>query len=160
MVPVEMDGKTHWPPDRVRFAHAKVRGKVIAGLRKRDMRHGIPADGKVYKTGVDGSGNATFVIDPVKSSLKHSGAEARALIAEAWHEFCSSPLASDPYQPNMPPQIEHLRKHAGLESRPAVAESSPEEVCPKCGGVRFGRGYRHEVDCSMSAINRRKKSDA
>ena len=110
MFPLEVDGKTRWPADRAQYVFQGMRRDVIAELRARDISHGIPADGKVYRmekiaSGPNGQMEEKFVIDHALAQVKHSGAETNSILQHRWDEFCSQPRDSTEVEFERPKRV-------------------------------------------------------
>jgi len=91
MRPKKPDG-TNWNPidsnKMLQHFHRQTRDELCA----RDIARGLPKSlscGRWVHSG--NGGEKVFVVDPLLSRLKHSGAEHRKLRGERWTAFCSEP---------------------------------------------------------------------
>ena len=102
-MPFNEDG-TPWSPETGHLALQEIRKTAIADLNARDERlsrgqlnaanHYSPYR-EVQKEHGQGS---SFVVDPLLSSIRHSGEETILLTEKRWREFTSEPQDEAPYR--------------------------------------------------------------
>ena len=102
MRPRNPDG-TPWSGDTANLALQELRRVVVVDLNKRDeqlSRGRMNAENRYSpyheQKREDGTGS-TFVVDPVLSSIKHTGAESTDLLQGRWGAFCATPQDEKPY---------------------------------------------------------------
>lgn len=136
--------RTPWSPETGHLALQEIRKQVIADLHARDerlSRGGLSAENhyspyrEVQKENGQGS---HFVVDPLLSSIRHSGEETILLTEKRWREFVSEPQDEKPYRDKLiqSGQVDRLNaaKAAGQaveDSLGAVAEADLPAVMPK-----------------------------
>lgn len=81
--------RVDWPEDKRRALHAWVKRNVVAKFREREMRHGIPENGRVSMFNAD---LGKHVADPVLSRFKTSGAEIKDATLAEMRKVCEEPM--------------------------------------------------------------------
>jgi hypothetical protein len=128
----------------LQFFHRQSRDELNA----RDVARGLPkslACGRWQSAGND----ATFVVDPVLSRLKHSGEQHQALRAKMWAQFCSEPrdpaveLAKIGYSPS--PDETPRARLTGLNATIEAAIAAGIEAGLKAAGLSADKSKTPKV---------------
>lgn len=87
--------KVFWPGAIANILYQQFRTEIITELRKRDRAHGIPESGQVYEEIKGDKKNPDeitgYKIDPILSSLAHSGADTNNRLKKKWYDYCIEP---------------------------------------------------------------------
>lgn len=137
-MPTNLDG-TRWGADTGHLALQEIRAKAIADLKARDERlsrgalnaenHYSPYR-EVQKEHGQGS---SFIVDPLLSSIRHSGEDTILLTQKRWAEFTSNPQDEKPYRDKLLKKTEGDRLNAMKAAGQDVEDSLltvPEDDLP------------------------------
>lgn len=127
-MPFNKDG-TPWGVETGHLALQEIRQKVIADLKARDERlsrgrlsaetHYSPYI-EVQKDNGEGS---SFVVDPLLSSIRHTGEDTILLTEKRWREFTAEPQDEKPYREKLIQRSQGNRLKAAKAAGQAVEDS-------------------------------------
>ena len=93
--------RVFWDEDKARAKHNEIRAQVIAEFNARDCEKAqslgigdLIKDGALQTT-VPDADTGKWLVHPLASEIKHSGADTTDEVCRRWHEFCSVPQEDD-----------------------------------------------------------------
>lgn len=127
-MPFNKDGAP-WGVETGHLALQEIRQKAIADLKDRDERlsrgrlnaetHYSPY---IEKPKENGQGSS-FVVDPLLSSIRHTGEDTILLTEKRWRQFASEPQDEKPYRDKMIERTQAERLNAAKTAGQAVEDS-------------------------------------
>ncbi|MCK5641154.1 MAG: hypothetical protein KAJ19_10165 [Gammaproteobacteria bacterium] len=127
-MPFNKDG-TPWSPETGHLALRDIRKQVIADLNARDERlsrgqlnaenHYSPYR-EVPKENNQGS---SFIVDPLLSSIRHTGEDTILLTEKRWREFTAEPQDEKPYRDKLIQRSQVDKLNAAKTAGQAVEDS-------------------------------------